>query len=78
MFSCLDSMPDVFDRGRPGTMLCGGSIVYLFGCLHVRIFRQRRRRGYIGVAGFNRVYIGFRDYVLPPNDGKSDGKEYAE
>ena len=31
------------NRGRPDTMLCGGGIIYLFGCLRVRMFRKRRR-----------------------------------
>ena len=32
-----------FNRGRPDTMLCGG-IIYLFGCLHVRMCKKCRRR----------------------------------
>ena len=43
MFSCLDLVPDVFDRERPDAMLCGGSIIYLFDCIRVRMFKKRRR-----------------------------------
>ena len=44
--------PDVFqfsfssgclNRGRPDAMLCGGSLTYQFGCLRVRMFKNRHR-----------------------------------
>ena len=40
MFSCLDSIPDIFDRGRPDAMLFGGSMLYLLDCLRVWMFKS--------------------------------------
>ena len=34
-----------FNRGRPDAMLCGGSIICLFGCLRARMFKKRRHKG---------------------------------
>ena len=50
-------------------MLCRGSIIYLFGCLRVRMFKKRRRR-----VSENRVKgSGFRSLGVRGSGFRSSG-----
>ena len=38
-------------------MLCGGSIIYLFGCLRVRMFKRHRRIEDEEAMGYGRLVV---------------------
>ena len=48
-------------------MLCRGSIIYLFGCSRVRMFKKRRRT-FLEVPIMRPKYLGSTVYIgVPPN-----------